>query len=598
MTLVPIKIKPGIDTETPSLTSDPAWRKADKIRFKAGQPEKIGGWIRDAGTGLNSITGVARSIHTWKLLNGIIVTAIGTTEKLYLFNQSTLYDITPIRATTTYLGNDALATVSGSTTVTVTDTAHGSNNGDYVTLSGAVCSSLTDSEVNANHKITYVDTNTYTITVTTSASSTTNTGGGVIVGAYEIPVGSVSNIANYGYGAGAYGDETYDTERTIASLQLKLRYWSLVHFGEDLIASHEGGAMYTWVYDGDYITRATVISAAPAISDYILVSSPDRHLISFASSTDTAPTVQNTMLVRWANQETKDTWTSTAENTAGDHILAGGSEIMTAHSTQNATLIWTDVGVHAMQYIGAPFTFGFSDLAVNCGAISKSCVISKDAVVYWMGKADFYIYDGIVKVLPCTIHRDVFGSLNLDQKSKVIAGLIREFDEVIWFYPSSTGEENDKYIIFNYAQQIWYNGTIVRTAWVDSELNDYPVGITDTGTIYHHENGVDDDTSAMTSYIETAEFDLQEGDKFYSVRRAIPDMTIVAGDVDYIFKTRRYPHATQVTDTTKTVSASTERLDLRIRSRQLTVRVESNALSDCWRMGTLRLDLRSSGRQG
>jgi len=593
MPLVPLKIVPGIQKERPSLTSEPSWRDGDKIRFKAGEPEKIGGWQSDL-SGLNALTGVARSILVWRLNNGLLAGAIGTNEKLYLLEQSTIHDITPLRETQA-LGTDPLATVISTTTVTVTDTAHGSATGDYVTFSGAVCATLVDSEVNANHKITVIDANSYTFEVTTPASATDALDGGASITAeYEISIGSVSAVTNYGYGAGAYGVETYGTERTIAGTTIELRYWSLDHFGEDLVATHEAGRVYQWTYGGSFTNRATLVTNSPQYQDLLIVTNPDRHLVTFASETTGT---QDKMLVRWADQETTNSWTPSAENTAGDHILSGGSLIIAAHRSQNATFLWTDAGLHSMQFIGPPFTFGFTEIGTNCGAVSKSCIVNKDTTLYWMGKNDFFIYDGVVRVLPCSIHRYVFKNMQRAQLAKVTVGLIKEFDEVIWFYPSVAGTENDSYVIYNYEQNIWYNGTMIRTAWKDSELLNNPLGISADGTIYHHEMGTDDDSSPMTAYIESSEFDVDQGDRFFLIRRAIPDMTIVSGSVDYIFKTRRYPQSTQVTDTTKTVTSSTEKLDLRIRTRDLALRIESDALGDDWRMGTPRIDIRPTGRR-
>jgi len=600
MSLFTVKIQPGINKEVPSLTSEPAWRNSDKIRFKAGQPEKIGGWEKDSA-GTDTVKGIARSSLVWKRNDGIIITALGTTEKVYIFDQNfsvgsaRLHDITPLRATNT-LGTDKFATVS-TTTVTVTDTAHGASSGDYVTFAGyadAGSNGLVASEVNANHQVTVTDANTYTFTVTTAATATGSDGGASATAAFEVGVGAESAVLGYGFGSGNWGKETWGDVRSVAGNAIDLRYWSFDNFGEDLVLCHEGSRMYFWEYVGSFDLRATVLSNSPTLTDVVLVTSPDRHLVSFASSDSSTP---DKMQVQWADQETNNTWAPTAENTAGDHILSGGSEILAALRTQNATLIWTDKSLHAMTFIGPPFTFSFSEIASNCGMIGKAAMINKDSMVFWMGKADFFIYDGVVKVLPCSVHRHVFGNMRYAQRGKTVAGLIKEFDEVIWFYASDSDSEVDSYVIYNYEANIWYVGTMVRTTWVDSELMRYPIGVNSTGTIYHHEKGVDDDTSAMTAYIESADFDIGEGDKFYLVRRVIPDMTITAGSVDYIFKVRRYPHSTQTTDTTGTVSSSTEKLDVRIRTRQMAVRIESDALSDDWRHGNPRLDVRLDGKR-
>ena len=594
MPYVPIKIPPGINSELPSLTSEPTWRSCDKVRFKNGEPEKIGGWQRDR-SGLAALTGVARSIHTWRLNNGVILTAIGTHEKIYLLYDGIVYDITPIRETQNPLGNDPFNTTSGLTTVTVTDTGHGSSNNDYVTFSGAVCATLVDSEVNANHQISVIDNDTYTFEVTTPATGTDAAdGGAVVVGAYEISVGVANNTLAYGWGTGPWNSEAWNDERTIGGINIDLRIWSFDHFGQDLVVCHEGGRIYQWIYAGNFTDRATLVANSPTYSDFIIVTNPDRHLVAFA--TETTGT-QDKMLIAWADRETTNTWTPTAENTAGDQVLSGGSKLITARRTQNSTLFWTDAGMHSMQFIGAPFTFSFTEIGSNCGAISPSCVISKDTTIFWMGKSNFFIYDGVVKILPCTLHREIFQDIQANQIYKVVAGLIREFDEVIWFYPSNGSNENDRYVIYNYLQNIWYNGSITRTAWENSELNTYPLGVNSSGTIYHHELTVDDDGSAITAYIESSNFDVEQGDSAYLIRELIPDMTITAGSVDYTFKTRRYPQSTQVTDTTKTVSATTESIDIRVRTKILAVRIESDALLDNWRMGTSRIDIRPDGKR-
>jgi hypothetical protein len=454
---------------------------------------------------------------------------------------------------------------------------------------------LDDTEVNANHKITYIDANSYTITVATNATGTDAADGGAsVLASYEISVGITSDASAYGWGAGPWGEEEWGTERTAGGITLNLRYWSLDHFGEILVACHESGRIYSWTYAGNYTDRASLVSNSPTYSDFILVTSPDRHLVAFA--TETTGT-QDKMLVAWADRETLNTWTPTAENTAGDQPLSGGSRIVTARRTQNSTLIWTDTNMLSMQFVGAPLTFSFSEIGANCGAVSPSCVVSKDTNIFWMGKTNFFMYDGVVKILPCTLHREVYQNIKKSQITKVVGGLIREFDEVIWFYPSSTSVDNDKYVIYNYVQNIWYNGTLDRTAWEDSELKNNPVGISSTGTMFDHETTVNDNGSAITAYIESSNFDIQEGDKAYLVSNLIPDMDITAGSVDYTFKTRRYPHSTKITDTTKTVSATTEDIDVRVRSKILALRIESDAVGDDWRMGVPRIDIRPDGRR-
>ena len=595
MSYMPIKIPPGINTETPSLTSEPSWRSADKIRFKKGQPQKIGGWVIDESSYF-ALLGVPRSLHTWRLNSGSVLTAIGTNEKLYLRQTSSLItDITPLRVEGAALNATPLSTTSGLTLVTVTHTAHGSNTGDYVTLIGAVCATLVDAEVNANHKIIVLDDNSYTIEVTTAATGTNaNDGGSSVTGDYEISIGPVSATADTGWGAGQWGIENYGDGRTLSAIETELRYWSLDHFGEDLVATHEAGRIYQWTYAASFTDRATLIANSPTYNQLVLVTSPDRHLVAFASEN---LGFQDRLLIRWADQETTTDWTPSAENTAGDQPLSSGSKILAVRKTQNSTLIWTDQGMFGMSFIGAPFTFSVTEIGTSCGAIGAGCVVVKDTVVFWMSRDNFFVYDGTVNVLPCTLHRDVFSNLNLIQLNKVTGGLNKQFNEIIWFYTVGASTENNRYVIYNYIENIWYNGTINRSCWEDSEQLTYPLAGTAVGSLYLHEYGTDDDISAMTAYIESSDFDLDEGDRALLISELVPDMSITTGSVDYTFKTKRYPHSTKTTDTTKTVSATTESINVRVRSKILALRIESDALSDDWRMGTPRIDIRPDGRR-
>jgi hypothetical protein len=594
MAFLPLNIRPGVNKELPSLTSEPGWYDSEKVRFKNGQPEKIGGWTQ-TGHGLEALAGIARASHKWRDSNGLEVLCIATSEKLYILYQADLYDITPIRATTS-APNVTFDTVSGSTTVTVNDTTHGAAHGDYVTFDSFTHVDLVDAEVNTNHQITYIDNNTYTIEVTTASTGTTNGVGNATNANYEINVGPESATYAYGWSAAGWGEETWGDERTISSLTIALRIWSLDNFGDTLTATHESGKIYEWRYDisaGGWTDRALEIANAPDINELVVITKPDRHVVALGSTSD--DTNQDYMLIRWADQETLTDWTPTPLNTAGDHILAGGSRIIATISAQGVTLIWTDSSLHAMQFVGPPFTFSFNQVGTACGAVSKQSVVSINGVNFWMGYEDFFIYDGVVKPIPCTVHRHVFKDLNSFQLEKVVAGTIREFNEVIWIYPSTSSTEVDRYVIYNYQENIWYNGTLERTTWLDHETDANPIAVNAAGTVFDHESGTDANGAAMTAYIETADFDLDQGDRFIFIRRLLPDMAVTGGSVDYIFKTRRYPHSTQVTDTTLTCTASTEKLDTRIRTRQMAIRIESDALSDAWRMGTSRIDIRKDG---
>lgn len=683
MALVSLQIPPGIDKETPSLTSSPAWRDCDKVRFKSGQPEKIGGW-QATQAGAAGFLGVARSIISWRLNNGLTVSALGTHKKLYLYIDSYI-DITPLRswafvpnglnfvlsdATVTVnhtahgastgqsvrlenaaisgfslasseinkrhaitvvdansytfeLSSPALATsnndgganliihydfevspvvtnpfdiVNTSTTLTVNHSNHGASIGDYVTFVNATDLNFDDPSVNTNHEIiSVIDGNSYTVEMAVAATATTNGVGGSVTFEYEIPVGNQHAISNFGFGAGGYGLGTWGTARALSTENADLRHWSLDFYGEDLVACPNNGRIYSVDSTNIFNTRAQLIANSPDFNDAIVVTNPDRHLVALASSPN--GTFHDKMLVRWADQETIDDWVPIAENTAGDQILSGGSRIFKAERSQSSTLIWTDGGLYAMEFQGPPFTFGFNELGRNCGAVSYECVATHNSVSYWMSDNDFFIFDGVVRTIPCTVHTYVFDDLNKAQASKVFAGLIKNFHEVIWFYPSANSLEIDRYVIYNFRENLWYVGTLVRTCWVDSELHPYPLATDDTGIIYHHEFRDDNDGTPMDAFIESAEFDIGEGDKLLLANRVIPDMGFEFGNVEYTLKYRRYPHAGQLSELTQTIDANTTKIDVRMRARQIALRVSSNELRDRWFMGVPRIDVRPDGRR-
>tara|TARA_R110002096_G_scaffold184981_2_gene363629 strand:+ start:957 stop:2729 length:1773 start_codon:yes stop_codon:yes gene_type:complete len=488
------------------------------------------------------------------------------------------------------------AAISGDPVLAVAHTAHGASTGDYVTYFDATSTDFDDAVVNTNHLITAVDADNYTITMSSNALATSaGVTGGNVVFQYEVPVGNIDAISNVGFGAGGFGLEPWGTIRVISTDTESLRYWSLDHFGEDLMAVHESGRIYRWKFEELTDTRAELIPESPSATDMLTITNPDRHLVALATE---ELGFQDKMLVRWADQETTNDWTPTAENTAGSQVLSGGSKIFTAERGQSATLIWTDGGLHAMTFIGPPFTFGFEEIGRNCGAISKGCVTTNDSVNYWMGKDDFYIYDGVVKTLPCTVHRYVFDRMNQGQSSKVVAGLIKKFHEIIWFYPTTDGgDEISDYVIYNYLEQTWTIGQLVRTAWLDVGINPFPYGVTADGTLFIHEKGRNANDLPMDTYIESAQMDIGEGDNIMFVSRLIPDMTILGGDVDYTFKTRQYPHATKVTDTVLPVDSTTYKLDTRVRARQIAIRIASDGADDEWYMGKSRIGVRAAGRK-
>jgi len=594
MALQPINFPPGIQKENTEYSTEGFWYDADKVRFKSGKPERIGGWVKHiAGT----LDGVGRSVLVWRANNGIINTAYGTHKKLYIEQGGTLHDITPLRKTVNPASSNPLSSTASSKTITVTDTSHGCNTGDYVTLSGFTMGSsgLTSTEVNANHSVTVVNVNSYTITVTTAASGTATFGGASGVLEYEVAIGNVDEEFEYGWGTSTWGASTWGTARSTSSIVLAPRIWSLDTFGEDLVATYEESKIYTWDFSGGVSSRATAVSNAPIQNTVVLVSNPDRHLVTFGTHDGSD---YDALLVRWASQESTTDWTATSVNTAGSQRLSGGSKIVAAKRAQGQVLVWTDTDLHSMQFTGPPYTFGFQQIASQCGAAGPNSMVVSNSVAYWIGQHNFYVYDGSVKALESPVRRYVLDDVNLSQRSKITAGLNQEFHEVWWFYPSATSTENDKYVTYNYVEGSWSIGTLNRTAWVDREVYNLPIGIKSTGQVYDHETGNSDDGSAIQAHIQSADFDLDQGDQLFLMNQFIPDTTQGTGDISLTVGAKLYPNDAEIAYGPYTISSTTEKLDLRIRARQMNIKLSSDtATGDRWRVGLPRINIQPDGRR-
>ena len=594
MPLQSISFPAGIQKENTNYSSEGSWFDADKVRFKSGKPERIGGWVKHLSVPLE---GVGRSVLVWRANNGTVNTAYGTHKKLYVEQGGTLHDITPLRKTTDPLGTNPVAAVNASTTITITDTAHGANSGDYVTLAGLAvgASGLVVTEVNANHEVTVLTGNTYTVTVATAASATASVGGTAGSAKYEVSIGNTDEEFEYGWGTGGWGVSTWGTARATSSITLSPRIWSLDTFGEDLVTAYGESELYIWDFSGGTETRAETVANAPTQNNHVLVSNPDRHIVVFGSHDGTD---YDALLVRWCSQENSTDWTASSTNTAGSQRLSGGSKIVGAKRAQGQVLVWTDTDLHSMQFTGPPFTFGFQQIASQCGAAGPNAMVVSNSVAYWVGQHNFYMYDGSVKALPSPVRRYVFDDLNLYQRSKIVAGLNQEFQEVWWFYPSADSDENNRYVVYNYAEGVWSIGTINRTAWVDREVYNLPIGVNSSGTVYDHEQGNTDAGAAMDAYIESAEFDLGEGDELFLMSRIIPDISQEAGTIDVAFNAKLYPHDVVTAYGPYTISTATEKVDTRVRARQMSIKFSSNsATGDRWRIGTPRIDIKPAGRR-
>jgi len=607
--------------ETTSYTNEGGWFDCDKVRFRFGLPEKIGGWEKNSKS---QFLGTVRSLHPWVALDGSKYLGVGTNVKFYVESGGGYNDITPIRQTTS-AGDVTFSATDGSTTVTVTDTAHGAVQGDFVTFSDAVSlgGQITATVLNKEYEIiTVVDENSYTITSEISAnSSDTGNGGSSTVGAYQINIGLDTVVGGPGWGAGTWSRGTWGSGSSNLVTSAILRIWSQDNFGEDLIINVRDGGLFYWDESDGLNTRAVALSDrsgadvnTPTIARKVLISDRDRHVIAFGADGVGSIGTQDPLLIRFSNQEDPLTWTPTATNTAGDLRLSSGSKIVTAVETRQQILVWTDVSLHAMQYLGPPFTFGIGLISENTTIMSPNAAVAVDDAVFWMGQEEFYVYSGGVQKLPCTVRDFVFSDFNYDQKDKAFAGLNSSYGEIWWFYPSENSETNDRYVIYNYEQKIWYYGSMVRTAWVDRGINQYPIAAGRDGYLYYHELGCCDGSttplSAIESYIESSQIDIQEGNNFVFIRRIIPDITFDNSTnedptANLILKARNFPGGnylqtnTAVVDRLATVPVEqfTDQVHVRLRGRSFALRVESDEIGVSWRLGSPRIDVRQDGRR-
>ena len=623
MPLTKLQFRPGINRETTSYANEGGWFDGDKIRFHLGYPQKIGGWVKYSA---NSYQGTARSLHNWVSLDSSDYLGVGTHLKYYIEEGGGFNDITPIRATTA-AGDVTFSAVNGSTTLTVSDSSHGAVVNDFVTFSGAVSlgGNITADILNIEYQITeIVDANSYKVEASVAANaSDTGNGGSSVVGAYQINVGLDSGVGGNGWGAGTWGGvvaggtDTGWGDASLINVSTELRLWSHDNFGEDLLINPRDGGIYYWDKTNTLSSRAvnvTSLSGAnevPVIAKQILVSDLDRHILAFGCNPQGTSSAadQDPLLIRFSSQESLTDWAATATNTAGDLRLGSGSTFVQAVETKRELLVWTDKSVHSMRFIGPPFTFGLQQLASNITIMSSNAAVATEDFVFWMGRDSFYVYDGRTAQLPCTVRDYVFLDFNFDQTEKVTSGVNSQFSEVFWFYPSSSSQENDRYVVFNYQEKVWYYGTLSRTAWIDRGIRRFPIAAANS-YLYNHESGSDDDGSAMDSYIESSQIDIDDGYQFVSIRRLIPDLTFNGSSsptpsADFTLQVREYPGAnyddsaagTVTRSATSPVEQFTNYLDMRLRGRSFGVKVSSADTGVRWKLGAPRIDIRPDGRR-
>ena len=623
MPLTTLRYKPGVNRDVTSYTNEGGWVDSDKVRFRLGFPEKIGGWVKYS---LNTYLGSARSLFPWTALDSTKFLGVGTNLKFYVLEGNAFNDITPIRVTTT--GEATFSVGDGFTVATVTDNSHGVNPGDFVTFSDAASlgGNVTAAVLNQEYEIATVPTvNTFTInlSVTGNASDSGN-GGGSTVAAYQIDCGLDTQVGGTGWGSSTWGRSTWGSSFGLG-VATELALWNQDNFGEDLLLNLRDGAIYYWDRSGGVAARAVNLvdvagaNNAPTIAKQVMVSDNSRHVIAFGTNT-IGTAVQDPLLIRFSSSESLTDWAPTPTNSAGDLRIGSGSTFVTAIETKREIVIFTDSTLHSMQFLGAPFSFGIQPLSTGITIMGPNAAVAVEDAIFWMGQDSFYLYEGGTKQLPCMVKEKVFFDFDYGQKDKVFAAHNAEFSEVTWYYCSNSNSvandgdgQNNLYVTYNYAEQVWYYGTLARTSFIDRGTFQYPIGA-QGGYLYDHEVGYDDDGSAMTSSIEASPIDMGEGERFVFINKIIPDITFQGStggtpSVDMTLSMQDYPGSPYGQAEAETVTSSaistttvpfeqfTTKADIRLRGRAFAFKVDSTALGVRWRLGTPRIQLRQDGRR-
>lgn len=608
--LVKLNFNKGLRRESTEYSEEGSWYDGNRVRWRNGRPENLRGYTKKNDTAL---LGTARDIITWTDNDTFKHSMIGTEVRLYEYAGDTLYDITPIVSTTTL--TSIMNTTLDSLTVSVGLTGHGLKSGDYIVLTSVSDGggAGTVAGINFNDQtykvsVSAEDANVFVIDAPTSATGTL-TGVGVAELQYLLATGTSTAVAGLGYGAGVFqagvstnGTRAWSQPASSSDIISQMSQWSMDNWDEDVLACRRGSQIYYYDVDASVTPeRAVVVTAAPSVNDFILVSPNDRHLISYGCNELTSGNY-NPLLVRWADQNRFTNWTPSVSSTSGENTIADGSEIRGAVRSRNAINIWTDNSLWAQNFVGSPFIFRFQQLGTNCGLIAPHAAIDFDGTSVWMGEDNFYAYDGTIRNLDCTVRRYVFDDINKDQRDKIYAGVNSEFKEVIWLYPSADATECNKYVIFSPAENYWSYGDATWTTYDDKDVygNTITTGVV-SATSYLYDNEPTDvwdgDGSALTSYVESAYFDIGDGDEMMFVDRIIPDFVINDGSVAIKIYTKQYPQGNETEKGPFTVAGTTEKIDLRVKGRQVKVRVScANALTG-WRYGAMRASMQPDGRR-
>ena len=617
--------RPGINKEATAYANEGGWFDSNLVRFRKGLPEKIGGWVKASA---DTYKGTGRGLHAWVALDGTKYIGLGTTVKYYILDGTSFSDITPIRKTST--DSITFAATDGSSTITVTDATHGAVQGDFVTIDGAASlgGNITAAVLNQEYEIlTIPTTNTYTITAkdtagatVTANSSDSSNGGSGVDGVYQINVGLDVYVPATGWGAGTWGAGTWGSSSPLGTLN-QLRLWSHDNFGEDLLINVRGGGVYYWDESNGTSTRAVALSdlaganLPPTLALQTMVSDIDRHVICFGADPLNASGTARTgaidpMFIAFSDQENVAEWEPKITNTAGSLRLSSGSQIVGATRARQEILVWTDTALYSMTFIGQPFTFGVNLVNEGVGLVGPNAMINSPKGVFWMDKKGFYTYAGAVQKLPCSVEEHVFSNLNQTQSYQIFGFLNKEFSEVGWFYCSADVTVIDKYVTYNYEENVWMIGELSRTAWLDEGVFANHKS-TSSNYLCNHELGNDNDGVAMTNvFIESSDFDLGEGEEFQFISKIIPDVTFNGtGDtgatgqkVDLVLKKRNFPGESLTTGVTGACTSTTTKIDTRVRGRQAALRVQSDdtdttVLGVGFRLGATRIETQPDGKR-
>tara|TARA_R110000868_G_scaffold300295_3_gene560732 strand:- start:13005 stop:14870 length:1866 start_codon:yes stop_codon:yes gene_type:complete len=621
MPLKKLLLKPGVNRENTRYTTEGGWYECDKIRFRQGTPEAIGGWTRLSN---NTFNGICRSLWNWVTLAKKNFVGIGTNTNFYLERGGIYYDITPFRATATL--NGPFTATSGSPVIAVYAVAHGGSTGEYVAITGALTLGqyITAAVLNQTYEITAVDNDNYTINVGVNAgASDTGHGGATVTIGYEISPGPEYVIPIYGWGAGYWGQGVWGSTGAVSTESLRI--WSQTNFGQNLVFGPRGGAIYYWDAEltenshGVEIGTLAGASQTPTVQNFLLVSDASRFVFAFGTN-DLGTGVQDPMLIRWSDQESIVDWNPQPTNQAGSLRLSHGSSIITAIQTRQEIVVITDSSVYSLQYLGAPYVWGSQLLGDNISIASQNAVSLASGVLFWMGVDKFYLYDGAIKTLSCDLRKYVFSNINKTQFSQVFSGTNEAFNEVWWFYCSAGSIVVDSYVTYNYLENVWAYGTMLRSAWLDSGLRDYPLAASYSGLLLNHEVGVDNNEGvspeAINAYVQSSEFDIDDGHNFSFIWRLLPDLTFEGSTAEAPSLTMTlYPmkgsgsgyttpasvggsnNALVVESVSYPIEEFTNQIYTRVRGRQLSIRVESDQLGTTWQLGAPRIDIRQDGRR-